>query len=29
MVTDSGTQEVAVEAMKAGLDDYLPKVSRH
>ncbi|HEY9830252.1 MAG TPA: PAS domain S-box protein [Stenomitos sp.] len=29
MFTDSGSQEVAVEAMKAGLDDYLIKSSKH
>ncbi|MDX2243864.1 MAG: hybrid sensor histidine kinase/response regulator [Leptolyngbyaceae cyanobacterium bins.302] len=29
MFTGSGTQEVAVEAMKAGLDDYLVKSSNH
>ncbi|MBD3883676.1 response regulator [Phormidium tenue FACHB-886] len=29
MFTDSGTQEIAVEAMKAGLDDYLLKSSKH
>lgn len=29
MFTDSGSQEIAVEAMKAGLDDYLTKSSRH
>ena len=29
MFTDSGTQEVAVEAMKAGLDDYVLKSPRH
>lgn len=29
MFTDTGTQEVAVEAMKAGLDDYLLKSSKH
>lgn len=28
MFTDSGSQEVAVEAMKAGLDDYLIKSSK-
>lgn len=29
MFTDSGTQEVAVEAMKAGLDDYVLKSPKH
>jgi len=29
MFTNSGTQEVAVEAMKAGLDDYVLKSPRH
>lgn len=29
MFTDSGNQEVAVEAMKAGLDDYLIKSPKH
>jgi PAS domain S-box-containing protein len=29
MFTDSGSQEVAVEAMKAGLDDYLIKSPKH
>lgn len=29
MFTDSGTQEVAVEAMKSGLDDYVVKSSSH
>ncbi len=29
MFTDSGNQEVAVEAMKAGLDDYLIKSAKH
>ncbi len=29
MFTSSGTQEVAVAAMKAGLDDYIVKSSRH
>lgn len=29
MFTDSGTQELAVEAMKAGLDDYVLKSSKH
>jgi signal transduction histidine kinase/CheY-like chemotaxis protein len=29
MFTDSGTQEMAVEAMKLGLDDYLIKSSKH
>lgn len=29
MFTDSGSQEVAVEAMKGGLDDYVLKSSRH
>ena len=29
MFTGSGTQEVAVAAMKAGLDDYVIKTSRH
>lgn len=29
MFTDSGTQEIAVEAMKAGLDDYVLKSPRH
>lgn len=29
MFTDSGTQEVAVEGMKAGLDDYVLKSSQH
>lgn len=29
MFTDSGTEEIAVEAMKAGLDDYLLKSSKH
>jgi signal transduction histidine kinase/DNA-binding response OmpR family regulator len=29
MFTDSGTQEVAVEAMKLGLDDYLVKAPKH
>ncbi|NEQ20937.1 MAG: response regulator, partial [Microcoleus sp. SIO2G3] len=28
MFTDSGNQEVAVEAMKAGLDDYIVKSGR-
>lgn len=29
MFTDSGTQEIAVEAMKAGLDDYVLKSPKH
>ena len=29
MFTDSGTQEIAVEAMKAGLDDYIIKSAKH
>ncbi len=29
MFTDSGNQEIAVEAMKAGLDDYLVKSPKH
>ncbi|HIK18173.1 MAG TPA: PAS domain-containing protein [Leptolyngbyaceae cyanobacterium M33_DOE_097] len=29
MFTDSGNQEVAVEAMKSGLDDYLTKSPKH
>ncbi|WP_017301358.1 sensor histidine kinase [Nodosilinea nodulosa] len=29
MFTDSGSQEVAVEAMKAGLDDYVLKSPKH
>jgi PAS domain S-box-containing protein len=29
MVTDSGSQEIAVEAMKLGLDDYLTKSPKH
>lgn len=29
MFTGSGNEEVAVEAMKAGLDDYVPKGTRH
>jgi signal transduction histidine kinase/DNA-binding response OmpR family regulator len=29
MFTDSGTQEIAVEAMKLGLDDYLIKAPKH
>jgi len=29
MFTDTGTQEVAVEAMKSGLDDYILKSPRH
>jgi len=29
MFTNSGTQEVAVEAMKAGLDDYVLKAPKH
>ncbi len=29
MFTNSGTQEIAVEAMKAGLDDYVIKSPRH
>lgn len=29
MFTDSGTEEVAVEAMKAGLDDYILKSGKH
>jgi len=29
MFTDSGTQEIAVEAMKLGLDDYLVKAPKH
>lgn len=29
MVTGTGTEELAVEAMKAGLDDYVLKTSRH
>ncbi|WP_254722067.1 PAS domain-containing protein [Kovacikia minuta] len=29
MFTDSGSQEIAVEAMKLGLDDYLTKSSKH
>ncbi|HEY9607341.1 MAG TPA: response regulator [Allocoleopsis sp.] len=29
MFTNSGTQEIAVEAMKAGLDDYVLKSSKH
>jgi PAS domain S-box-containing protein len=29
MVTDSGSQEVAVEAMKLGLNDYLTKSPKH
>ncbi|MBD1909418.1 MULTISPECIES: PAS domain-containing protein [unclassified Leptolyngbya] len=29
MLTDSGNQEVAVEAMKSGLDDYLTKSPQH
>ena len=29
MFTDSGNQEVAVEAMKAGLDDYIVKSPKH
>jgi PAS domain S-box-containing protein len=29
MFTDSGSQEIAVEAMKSGLDDYLTKSVKH
>lgn len=29
MFTDSGSQEIAVEAMKAGLDDYIIKSPKH
>ena len=29
MFTDSGSQEIAVEAMKAGLDDYIVKSPKH
>ena len=29
MFTDSGSQEIAVEAMKSGLDDYLTKSPKH
>lgn len=29
MFTDSGDQEIAVEAMKAGLDDYIVKSTKH
>ncbi|MGB3614625.1 MAG: ATP-binding protein [Elainellaceae cyanobacterium] len=29
MFTDSGSQEIAVEAMKAGLDDYVLKAPKH
>jgi DNA-binding NtrC family response regulator len=29
MFTNSGTQEIAVEAMKAGLDDYVVKSPKH
>lgn len=29
MFTDSGNQEIAVEAMKSGLDDYLTKSPKH
>ncbi|MGF1493419.1 MAG: ATP-binding protein [Microcoleaceae cyanobacterium] len=29
MFTNSGTQEIAVEAMKAGLDDYIVKSPKH
>ena len=29
MFTNSGTQEIAVEAMKAGLDDYVLKSAKH
>src|SRR5918998_3823234 len=29
MFTDSGDQEIAVEAMKAGLDDYIIKSPKH
>jgi PAS domain S-box-containing protein len=29
MFTNSGTQEIAVEAMKSGLDDYVIKSSKH
>lgn len=29
MFTDSGNQEIAVEAMKAGLDDYIVKSPKH
>lgn len=29
MFTDSGSQEIAVEAMKSGLDDYIIKSPRH
>ncbi len=29
MFTDSGSQEIAVEAMKAGLDDYIIKSAKH
>ncbi|MBD0344868.1 MAG: PAS domain S-box protein, partial [Coleofasciculus sp. Co-bin14] len=29
MFTNSGTQEIAVEAMKSGLDDYVLKSSKH
>src|SRR4028118_911409 len=29
MFTNSGTQEIAVEAMKAGLDDYVIKSPKH
>jgi PAS domain S-box-containing protein len=29
MFTDSGSQEIAVEAMKSGVDDYLTKTPKH
>src|ERR687886_2630112 len=29
MFSDSSTLEIVVEAMKAGLDDYVPKTAKH